>query len=324
VAVQVVVSSLLLVAAGLQSRTLIESSSVGDIQPEHVLLFSAVPDERGGAGDFVEPSVDGLARLPGIVAVSAAYSAFEDVPLCEDATGRRRQALVAPVSPGYFATVRIPLRGGRDLAWADGQGAGGVVINEAMAAMVFGRVNPVGQRLLLRTCDFGPEMEEPPTVVGVVADSMNRFHPDMVSGLGVAPTLYMLSSRSGLSAASPIDFAVRTAGHAALRAPEVREAMRTLAPGVRVERMYTQEQYYDRSGGRTVTLTFALLGLLAAAQTARPHRGDRTARRARRRTARRRPPGLRADAPPGRRWPGARPDADPGRGEDDGGSAGDP
>ena len=57
-------------------------------------------------------------------------------------------ALTTIVTPGYFETLDVPLRGGRTLDDRDVQGAPrAVVVNEAAARRYFGDRNPVGARL---------------------------------------------------------------------------------------------------------------------------------------------------------------------------------
>jgi putative ABC transport system permease protein len=70
------------------------------------------------------------------------------------------------VSPGYFAAMRIPLRGGRDFTAADDERAPGVVIvDEELARRLWPDEEPLGKRLRLngRT----PEQSILRTVVGV-------------------------------------------------------------------------------------------------------------------------------------------------------------
>ena len=75
-----------------------------------------------------------------------------------------------PVSPGYFATLGIPLLEGRDFSVRDLATAPPVVIvNQALARRYFGTDHAVGQRLV----DFGPSGGNP-EIVGVVGDARYR------------------------------------------------------------------------------------------------------------------------------------------------------
>ncbi|MGO4881477.1 MAG: ADOP family duplicated permease [Bryobacteraceae bacterium] len=73
------------------------------------------------------------------------------------------------VSPGFFQTLKIPLKKGRYLSAADLPGAPwAVVVNETFARRYFPNENPVGQRLLLRFMDIAEK--QPRQIVGVVGD----------------------------------------------------------------------------------------------------------------------------------------------------------
>src|SRR5262245_56568631 len=77
-------------------------------------------------------------------------------------------AFLSRVSPGYFGTLGIPLRQGREFGPQDRQGSLLVaVINEALAQRCFPGENPLGKRLL---ADGGGWR----TVVGVVGN-IKRF-----------------------------------------------------------------------------------------------------------------------------------------------------
>jgi putative ABC transport system permease protein len=75
------------------------------------------------------------------------------------------------IGPGYFDTLGIPLRQGRDFSRNDDAGAAPVVIvNEAFVQRYFGARSPIGLRLMLP----GPKVNLPYEVVGIAADSRHR------------------------------------------------------------------------------------------------------------------------------------------------------
>jgi putative ABC transport system permease protein len=73
------------------------------------------------------------------------------------------------VSPGYFATMEIPLLKGRDFTWQDGPGAPRVaIVSRGMAERYWPKGNALGKRL--HWAD--PEADEPwLTIVGIVGDA---------------------------------------------------------------------------------------------------------------------------------------------------------
>jgi predicted permease len=75
------------------------------------------------------------------------------------------------IGPGYFETLGIPLRQGRDFTKNDDASAPGVVIlNEAFVQRYFGKRSPIGLRLMLP----GPKVNLPYEVVGIAANSKHR------------------------------------------------------------------------------------------------------------------------------------------------------
>jgi len=76
------------------------------------------------------------------------------------------------VSPGYFATMEIPVLQGRGFAETDAaDGPAVVVVNQTLAETFWPGENPVGRRLRRGWYNNVPEIDEPwHTVVGVVAD----------------------------------------------------------------------------------------------------------------------------------------------------------
>jgi hypothetical protein len=72
------------------------------------------------------------------------------------------------VSPGYFSSLEMALRRGRDFTRDDLAHEGHVtIINEALARSLFGGRNPIGQRIAVGGGDAAGDWHE---VIGVVAD----------------------------------------------------------------------------------------------------------------------------------------------------------
>ena len=163
VAVQIALSFLLLIGAGLFLRSLMRAT---DIHPgfdrENVLLFSADLRAQGyqqaTAGHALEFSL--LERLRSLPGVSSATFA-DRVPLTPG--GQRTNVLVegyqpqpgediehhfATVGPDYFDVVRIPIIRGRGFTDTDREGAPGVlVVNEAFARKFWPGEDPIGKRV---------------------------------------------------------------------------------------------------------------------------------------------------------------------------------
>src|SRR3984893_4891140 len=141
------------------------------------------------------------------------------------------------VTPGYFATLGLPLREGRDFGAQDRAGAPKVVIvNETMARAYFRRGSPVGQRF-----GYGEDHPREFEIVGVVRDA--RFY-DLRAG--APPMMFFPVAQY----ADPVlhDVEIRTApGLAAGLLPQVRQARYEVEPELALGSAGTMEQQLERS-----------------------------------------------------------------------------
>ena len=183
---EVALSLILLVGAGLLLRTL---GRLRDIEPgfrtENVLRFtlsipqSDYPELEQVAG-FYETLEERLANLPGVESVGSSFGAalgtanasgtaqVEGRP--EAPPGEEIEALLRPVTPGYLATMGVPVLAGRGIEPSDRAGNLEVaVINQALAEAVFPGEDPLGKRMQVSVdVGFGSPYR---TIVGVVGNS---------------------------------------------------------------------------------------------------------------------------------------------------------
>lgn len=83
---------------------------------------------------------------------------------------QRPAAAIHVVSPGYFATIGVPLRQGRAFSERDHAGSPGVVIvNQAMARRYWPDQNPIGRRIT-HDLSIVPGQQTTREIVGVVGD----------------------------------------------------------------------------------------------------------------------------------------------------------
>jgi predicted permease len=181
---QIALSVLLLVGAGLLIRTVLAFTELSPgFSTERIVVGSVDVSLQGYDADrsrqFFEMLTTGAGRVPGVSSVALARM----VPVDESGmrvtftpSGRQpagKESPVAdynPVSPGYFATLGIPMLEGRDFSARDAASAAPVVIvNRALARRYFGTEHAVGRRLI----DFGPSNGSP-EIVGVVGDARYR------------------------------------------------------------------------------------------------------------------------------------------------------
>jgi predicted permease len=177
VGAQVMVTTMLLVVAGLFVRSLMQAQSIDTgFATGHVLLGTInagqrFPRPEDGA-EFYRRLIRQLQSLPGVHRATV----VQRVPLdfgnqamvFEAENGRRGGADYNIVGAGYFATMGIPLRAGRDFSPA-GTRNGEVIINETLARSYFGDGTALGRRMSVG--GGSPKWLE---VVGVVKDGKYR------------------------------------------------------------------------------------------------------------------------------------------------------
>lgn len=159
VILQVSLSLVLLVAAGLLTRTLANLSSFyPGFNRENVLLFSVNPTVIGYK-DVLPLYERMLARIQAIPGVRAAsLSVHEPLTANVSDTSVRIQGGsttqgedltavdIEPIAPAYFQTMETPILRGREFNPSDRVGSPRVaVVNEAMARHYFGEANPIGR-----------------------------------------------------------------------------------------------------------------------------------------------------------------------------------
>jgi predicted permease len=207
VAVQVALSLILLVAAGLFVRSLGKiNAQDGGVDRERVLLVRVEPhgsNQRGtpGVSERLDRTYrDLMARveaIPGVRAVSMSNvsptkpDSGAGGPRVDRRSGQSLPVPTQTVYARYFETLGIPLVAGRD--FSDGEAANSPVciVNETFARIFYPAENPLG-----RSCSVGARTRAPrsASIVGVVSDSRytNLREPQQ-------PVVYMpfLSSPTG-------------------------------------------------------------------------------------------------------------------------------
>jgi predicted permease len=181
VVAQVALSLLLLVGAGLFTRSLMNLRSLDPgFSPERLFAFDVDPARSGQ--DFGQRVAtlrriqDELAGEPEVASASAAAvtlmansnsSSTVRVDGYEAMEGEDMNPNFNYVAPGFFDTLGLPLMAGRDIAETDVLGAPEVaVVNEIFARYYFKDQNPVGRRFGLGRREGGFPIE----IVGVVRD----------------------------------------------------------------------------------------------------------------------------------------------------------
>ena len=217
VAVQVAVSVLLLVGAGLFVRTLrnVRALDLG-VTLDGVLTFSADPTKVGykdaRATAYFQTLLERLRSTPGIQSAAFVFSLpysniLEDTGFTRaDAADKKEyDAETTSVSPGYFAALGVPLIAGRDFSEGDYRNtddatADVVIVSERLAREVFPDGRAVGSRLVLTNAK-GKVVE----IVGVAGNVRRRPVTRVPEPFIYRPALRVWGSvavRSSLSRAS--------------------------------------------------------------------------------------------------------------------------
>ena len=230
VGVQVSISLLLLVAAGLFVRSLQKLTSVQlGYDAEHLLLFGMDPTTSGYKGAAIrqlyESQLQKISAIPGVTSATLSENGLFfgsesgdqiSIPGYAPKSGQQMSARFDEIGPGYFATIGIPVLEGRDVVQQDESGARHCWINQTMSRYFFADRNPLGQRLH----DDYPGSNYECEIVGVVADAKyNALR-------GNTPRRFYTPFFNGIGDATFAVFEVRYRGESIPIAAELRRAMR--------------------------------------------------------------------------------------------------
>lgn len=268
VVVEVALALLLLVGGGLLLNSFLRLQAVDPgFDSENVLTMRLTLSREEYDGPavnaFFQELQDRVGGLPGVqdVAIGSQFPpivfsrnqiAVEGQEVTEE--GQLPTAYTTLASPGYFATLGIPLRRGRTFTALDVEGSPLVtVINEAAAQMFFPDQDPIGQRLRLGAAQEAPWFE----VAGVVGSVRNR-------GLDadLAPEIY--ASHRQLSGVNNQLFVIaRTAVEPRSVLPAVRAEVKAMDPDQPIYAIRTIEEAFA-SGTAPRRVLAAVLGAFAA------------------------------------------------------------
>ena len=182
---EVAVSVVLLVAAGLLLRSFVQLSRVDlGFATDRVLVTTTAFPVRGAddferATSFYRALIEGVRALPGVRQAAGvrtmpfveqrANSGYSIVGGRTYPQGEAPIAQIQVITPGYFATVRTPVRQGRDFTDDDQYGRPQVaIVNERLVREAFGDTDPMGRVI---TTGMTMESMNGMRIVGVVADA---------------------------------------------------------------------------------------------------------------------------------------------------------
>jgi putative ABC transport system permease protein len=184
---EVALSLILLVGATLLIRTFFSLNSVDPgFDRSHVVLMTMPlggdrPATAAGVAGMVREARAELAARPGVASSAATFSAPYASRMGLPFTSVSGNATISgdgqwmAVSPGYFATLKIPVLRGRDLNANDTADAPAVaLVNEAMAKRYWAGRDPLGQQIVIGR-GLGAKFEDKPRqIVGIVGDARDQ------------------------------------------------------------------------------------------------------------------------------------------------------
>jgi putative ABC transport system permease protein len=186
-------------------------------------------------GLFFQNAIEKIKALPGVTTASAGSNlpasdngntrspaAVEGRPL--PPVSDRMIAVRSTTSPGFFETLGIPIKQGRDFNWRDRSGSPEVVIiNETMAKKFFPGENPIGHRLITGIASI------PREIVGVAGDVRSE-------NLSLPPGAEMYYPATQLDGAF-MSMIVRSSRPAASLRAELVAAIHALDPGLPIDQV---------------------------------------------------------------------------------------
>jgi predicted permease len=270
VTAEVTLSVVLLVSAGLLIRALWRVQAVDPgFRTDGVLtLRTTLPlpryEQTMKRHQFYTAVLEGVRALPGVE--SAGYASFlpmvmrggiwrVEVPGRTDVPGEGVSVSMRFVTPGYFQTLGIPLKAGRDVSDSDTRESPFVaVVSESFARKIWPGQEALGQRFQLAFFER--------TVVGVVSDVRVR---------GIEresePQVYLAPQQvpdGGVAFYAPKDLAIRSALDPAALMPLVRRVIAQADPQQPISNERTlADVVASETGARTAQVR--VLGAFAAA-----------------------------------------------------------
>jgi predicted permease len=274
---QIALSLVLLIGAGLLLRTFLVLAHTSSGLVDDGVVTTRISVSRTGADSTAEgranrvlaPMLEQLRSTPGIVAAGLTThiplqrwgmgGTFWIVGHAKPTPGQESHAEFRVVSPGYFTTLGIPIRRGRDFTDADHTTTDEpVVVNETFVKRELPGVDPIGQRIAL-------DEKTMFTIAGVAGDVRQ-------AGLESPPLaeVYFGYRSKWASFITPNNLLVRSKLSTTSAVSAVRRAVASVAPDVPLYQVSTMTEIIGSSlGSRRLNLwligSFGVITLVLAA-----------------------------------------------------------
>ncbi len=276
---------MLLMGAGLMVRSFYALQAVDTgFNPQHVLsmVISVAGTKEAEAGHrrmFYRDLLEKVKALPGVEAVGA----INHLPLAGDLwdrgfeiegrphsrPGETPDAVYRIVMPGYFATMRLPLKRGRTITYHDNASTPPVVIiNDKAARTFWPGEDPTGKRISIAAKSDGQPNWL--TVIGVVAnasldDMVSPPFPEMYLAALQTPEFLGETADAIAPHMSYLTLVVRGSGDPADLTPALERTVRSFDRDLPISQVLTMEQAVAQSTAqpRFEMLLLGLFGTVA-------------------------------------------------------------
>lgn len=257
VVVEVALSLVLLIGAGLMIRSLAKLQTIDPGFDQHNVLTMNVQINKKQFADATQQSqffnqvFERVHSIPGVEAVGAIDNlplnggssqpvAVEGHPVV--ALSEQPEVSVRVATPGYFKAMSIPLLQGRDISPDDrADSAAVVVISQSMAKQFWPSGDAIGHHLKL---SFFPGKDR--QVVGIVGDVKQH---GLDSSAGIATLYWPLAQVVALTNESwmsyPLSLVIRTTVPPRTLAGAVTDAIQQINKDVPVDNVLTLEEFVD-------------------------------------------------------------------------------
>jgi putative ABC transport system permease protein len=247
---EVALALMLLSGAGLLMRSFyrLETKDPG-FDPHGVLTFHTNLPEAQYKTDpmqaaFYSRALERIRALPGVTSAGASQIfplsgdtyilSFEQIGKPPVPVGNQSSAAYYAITPGYFQSLRIPVKVGRDFNEHDDSASNPVaIISESMARAYYRNENPIGQRIRMGNGS------KPAEIVGIVGDVRDQE----MESMGM-PAVYEPAAQVVFES---MYFGVRTQADPAALIPSVRAIIHDMDAELPLDAVGTVDALLDGS-----------------------------------------------------------------------------
>ena len=271
IAGEVALTVVLLAGSGLVIRSLIHLQTLpAGFNPNGVMAAKASLDDAryhdpAKFQQLLTTSIAAIRRIPGVRNASMGLSLPFETALNEGVklhngpyAGKMAGTDLIYVSPGYFATLEMPLISGRDFNAGDGADTQPVaIVNHTFAQKFFPGENPVGRTIDDRTM-----------IIGVVADTQLSSNLDRTAPLQTEQTMYIPAMQIGPQNLAMVhiwfqpSWIVRTAAPVEGLTEQMQRALASADPGLPFSGFYSMNDLQAETLA-TQRIEVALLSAMA-------------------------------------------------------------